>query len=83
MTNKVRKHYEDLFAKNFESTKAIVESLPSVQNVSKFITNQQNADERAKWTFKDWQKKDPKGLQEMKDKDVDQYNALFKAQFPK
>ncbi len=83
MTNKVRKHYEDLFAKDFKSTKAIVESLPSVQTVSKFITNQQNADERAKWTFKDWQKKDPKGLQEMKDKDVDQYNALFKAQFPK
>ncbi len=83
MTNQVRKHYEGLFAKDFESTKAIVESLPSVQNVSKFITNQQNADERAKWTFKDWQKNDPKGLQAMKVEDNERYKALFNAAYSK
>jgi ATP-dependent Clp protease, protease subunit len=34
-------------------------------------------DERSSWTYMEWQKKDMKGLLEMKDKDLTRYNQLF------
>lgn len=82
MTAAMREHYENLFEKDYETTKTIVENLPSVQNLSK-LTKGGGAEDRREWTFKDWQKKDPKGLKAMKKDHPESYKSLFKAQYGK
>ena len=82
LTAVMREHYENLFSKDFESTKMIVENLPSVQNLSN-LTRSKGGEDRRDWTFKDWQKKDSKGLTAMKKDHPDSYKSLFKAQYDK
>lgn len=82
MTAEMRTHYEALFEKDFGTTKAIVESLPSIQTLGK-LTNQDLPEDRKDWTFKDWQKKDSKGLGEMKKNNIENFKALYKAEFSK
>ncbi|MBL4828462.1 MAG: ATP-dependent Clp protease proteolytic subunit [Aliivibrio sp.] len=82
LTAKMREHYENLFSKDFESTKIIVENLPSVQNLSN-LTKGGGGEDRRGWTFKDWQKKDSKGLKNMKKDNPDSYKSLFKSQYDK
>jgi ATP-dependent protease ClpP protease subunit len=40
-------------------------------------------DERAEWTLRDWEKKDPKGLQAMYKNDIEKYNELFNKTYKK
>jgi hypothetical protein len=43
------------------------------------MSNPGQKDDRAAWTFKEWQKADMKGLLEMKAKDLPRYEKLFSA----
>jgi ATP-dependent protease ClpP protease subunit len=80
LTAEMREHYENLFEKDFESTKLIVTNLPSVQNLST-LTKGDGGEDRRGWSFKDWQKKDSKGLAAMKRDNVEAYKSLFKSQY--
>ena len=82
MTAEMRTHYEALYDKDPETTKAIVASLPSVQTLNN-LTNKDLPEDRKGWTFKDWQKKDSKGLAEMKKNSLESFKSLYKAAFDK
>lgn len=44
-------------------------------------TPEASAEDRSKWTFRDWSEKDPVGLEMMSDKDPVKFNNLVKNQF--
>ena len=82
MTAEMRTHYEALYDKDPETTKAIVASLPSVQTLSK-LNSKDLPENRKDWTFKDWSKKDSKGLGEMKKNNFESFKALYKSTYDK
>jgi ATP-dependent Clp endopeptidase proteolytic subunit ClpP len=82
MTAEMRTHYEALFDKDPETTKAIVASLPSIQTLNN-LTNKDLPEDRKGWTFKDWQKKDSKGLAEMKKNSLESFKSLYKPAYDK
>ncbi|WP_312399506.1 head maturation protease, ClpP-related [Chryseobacterium sp.] len=48
----------------------------------KEITNQHELlNGREKWTFNDWQEKDPKGLQKLQEEDNEEFEKLFNAEY--
>jgi ATP-dependent protease ClpP protease subunit len=71
----MRLTYERLAAKDFETTIALLISLqPNFSVIS---------EERRNWTFNDWQKKDGKGLQDLKDNHALEYKTLYRRSFRK
>lgn len=71
----------DLAVVNYEGTKKAINSIQPVK-LSKVIdtaNNQANPqDDRANWSYTDWAKKDPKGLQELEKKQPEVFNQLIK-----
>lgn len=68
--------YIKLAIADFESTKSLIESLSSYTSINDLISKGKN-NERDGWTFKDWQKKDPKGLALMRENDSNKYKELL------
>jgi ATP-dependent Clp endopeptidase proteolytic subunit ClpP len=75
--------YLKLAKADYDSTKAILDKMPSYKSIKDQLVNEPVDAEKAKRTFSDWQKKDPKGLAEMKVNDKSGFIALFKAEYGK
>jgi ATP-dependent protease ClpP protease subunit len=82
ITAKTRPHYENVLNKDFESGKAILEGLSSVPDITDHLDtgDGEGAEGREKWTFSDWQQKDPKGLAKMHEKEPKKFDKLFEAE---
>lgn len=65
-----------------DQAKALLDSIEKPQNLSDFPEQKPAAgNERKEWTFSDWSKRDPQGLEELKEKDKEYYSRLFKAEY--
>ena len=67
---------------NYEGTRKVLEAKPGKDGVQTFVTGMQSGkeagadDNRAKWTYLDWYKKDLKGLSSMEKNDPEKYQKL-------
>lgn len=79
ISNEQKESFKNLSKIDFESVKNILESLKPLNTNP--ITNQVNpivdASDRASWTIKDWDEKDPEGLQNIIDNDPAKFDALL------
>jgi len=78
------KQKESLIAKaeaDLEGFKSLIAAIPEVPaNIIAQLTAKGDAVEgREKWTIRDWEKKDSKGLQNMLDTNIENYKRLYKA----
>ena len=70
----------ELELKNEGTIDAIIEAVPSVSaNIEDGITGEAQGQDA--WTFEDWSKNDPKGLEAMKNTNPSRFNRLFTAQY--
>lgn len=73
-----------LLSTNFDSTKTIIDKLPSnkksINLIDNLIVNKVNND-RTEWTLSDWEKNDSKGLLELLKNNKSMYSDLFKKQY--
>ena len=81
ITADVKQKYVSLAEKDFDGTKAIIESLQVV--VKPEITQGVTSEGREKWTMEDWQEKDANGLAEMMVKNPEAFAKLEDAYFGK
>jgi len=73
-------HFRKLAESDFESTKALVDSMPAAQSLTDYATRGAGqGEDRSAWTFADWETKDPDGLGELRTADPERYLALVKA----
>ena len=73
--------YEKLATNDFESTKAILDAMPTVDKASAHFDHKQGAGERSKWTLEDYQEKDPEALKKMMAEDPQAFAKLEEAYF--
>ena len=87
ITEAQREVYTKLATNDFESTKTAIEAMAAPQSLDNFTGgaggNSPIAEDRKNWTFQDWQKKDGKGLQNLKEKHPEVYDNLRNTAFPK
>lgn len=77
-----RGYYEAMLVKDFDATKAHIEAMPEVTQLSTTTaTNTGAADSRANWTYADYQEKDPTALAELAETDNEAFEKLFKAHY--
>lgn len=57
------------------------QSFASMLGVASRGTGTSHSAQRAEWSFEEWQKKDPKGLDAMAKTDYETFNELYRAQF--
>ena len=81
ITEAMRESYTTLADLNYEHTEKILNGMKAYKPLH-MVHGQgtQQNDERAAWTFADWHKKDPKGLETMKVNDPENFKLLFKNQ---
>lgn len=84
ITEAQRETYTTLATANYDSTKTALEAMSTPQNLADFTNggNSPVSEERKTWTFQDWQKKDGKGLENLRDNHKEVYNALKEQAFP-
>lgn len=79
--------YMKLAKADFDSTKKVLDDIPAVVNLAVASTTAPGAEDkgedRSKWSFEDWTKKDSAGLQLMQTNDAERFNKLLNAQYPK
>lgn len=84
ITEDMRSHYTQLAEANYEATSAIIAKMQGYNSITAQLgQNAGTDDETAKWSFTDWQKKNPKGLAEMKEKNITAFKALYVKEFNK
>jgi len=83
ITADLKDSYTAMATANFDAAEKALNAMKAYNPVHGQLKagEAQQTDERVKWSFVDWQKNDPKGLAEMKEKEVDKFKALFKAQY--
>ena len=83
ITADLKETYTTMATANFEATEkalgAMTAYVPAYGQLKP--GNGAEKDARKEWSFTDWTKKDPKGLQEMKEKNLDTFKSLFKAEY--
>lgn len=82
-TAEVRDNYKKLLEADFESTKAVIEAMPSVEALSKQIntTGSTTVENRKDWTYQDYLDKDPEALNKMRTEDEPTFDALLNAHY--
>lgn len=78
-----RANFTALAEGNFDSAKAVIDSMPVKKNLSSIPTDSATDDKRKDWTFDDYSVKDPKALKEMKESDPDKFKELLDAKIKK
>lgn len=73
-----RKIYEDLADVNFELATKTFASLPAMQKLAGQEQHGSSTEDRSKWTFADWRKKDTAGLLKLKADKPDEYAEIIK-----
>jgi hypothetical protein len=87
ITGEQKEHFLNLFDKDFDSTKSILESLPKLPKLNDQTNTQKGSlDGDGKYegkTFTELRKENPKLLTELKEKDFEIFKDLYKAEFGK
>jgi ATP-dependent protease ClpP protease subunit len=79
-----RDYYKASFERDFDGTKKHLDAKQPVSQLSRETGGGSVAGEdRSKWTYADFQDKDPKALAEMAEKDEARFKALFKSHYGK
>lgn len=85
-------HFRTILELNYETGKALLESMPEIPKVSSMVASITDAAPKAGGsavltyqgkTFDEWSKNDPKVLVNLKANDIETFKALFKAQYGK
>lgn len=79
-----RAYYEKQLKGDFAETKAHIESLPKAAQLTKEVgsgTGGSASIDRSKWTYADFQEKDPAALQKLSEEDPDKFEELFNAHY--
>ena len=71
------------FASNMIGLASSTKEAKKIFNVSNIKDSNNPADGRESWSIRDWEKKDVKGLTEMKDSNPEMYDTLFNAFYKK
>jgi len=85
ITEDQRAAYNALFEKDYENTRAVLDSLKAYQPLTK-VPGVDDAVEgipeaRKDWSFTDWQRQDGKGLEKLKASNPEAYKILYKNSF--
>jgi len=85
ITAELKDSYTALATSNFDAAEKALNAMKAYNPVHNQINNGESAeaDKRAKWSYKDFMKNDPKGLEAMKANDFDKFKGLFKAEYGK
>jgi ATP-dependent Clp endopeptidase proteolytic subunit ClpP len=79
-----RETYTNLATGNFDATKKALDAMKGVIKVVDNLDSNQGEDPAKKdWTFEDYQRKDGKALQAMKEKNPAKFSALYEKQYGK
>jgi len=83
ITAEMKPTYEKLAQNDFDSAKAIIDSIAPYKPISGQLGNGETGipEDRKNWSFTDWQKKDGKGLLKLKAEQPELYNEYYKNQF--
>jgi len=83
ITADLKETYTTMATSNFEAAEKAINAMKVYTPVIGQLKpgEQKAADEKANWSFMDYQKKDPKALEKMKSENIDAFKALFKAQY--
>lgn len=78
--------YRKQYAADFEGTKAHVATIPKVEKLSDFASQNTTINvvgnvDKSKWTYAEWMEKDPKGLEAMAENEEVKFKALAKAHY--
>lgn len=77
-----RPSLEKLAKSDFASVEEIIKARPAMSKISSQINpDSSSTEDRSKWTYKDYQEKDPKSLQEMAKNDLAGFKKLFKEHY--
>ncbi len=85
ITEAQRPVYEALAKSDFTNAKAALDAIAPVKNLRDIPgggTETGIPENRKGWTFQDWQKKDGKGLQNLKETNKEAFDTLYKQAFP-
>lgn len=77
ITESEREQYENDAVANFEIVERILNKIPAVAQISAQLGTQ-GAEDRSKWTMKDWLEKDGEGLLKMRQENRTLYAKLYK-----
>lgn len=85
ITEKQREQYKKLADADLESIEAILKEMPAPQSLTSVLGGNTEGltEEQKKWSFKDWQRNDPKGLEQMRNENKEYFNELYKKAFGK
>lgn len=75
-----RQTFKAMLDNDFDNGKAVIEAIQAPQRMIDMI-NTQNQGERKDWTFSDYQRRDPRGLETLKAEAPDVFKALYKNEF--
>lgn len=78
-----REFWEKALATDFEGAKATLESMPGVTKLSAETKEEGNKEDRSKWTYADYQEKNPQALAALAKDDEPTFNKLFEAHYGK
>jgi len=79
-----KEHWVAMFKASPEAAKASLNAIAKVPDLSLIPGDKEGGTmERKDWTFKVWSKKDPKGLERMKAERLNEFVALYKAEYGK
>lgn len=84
ITAQQKEQYLTLAKAEFDTTKALLDSMPSAIVISDHmvpITNGKGDSKRKDWTWADWAEKDNAGLQAMATSDPQRYKALYENEY--
>ena len=77
-----KEHFEALAKKDYEATKALIDSMPAAPKISgQLDPDEDDADPRAKWTLQDYLDNDPQALDELAAKDPKRFEELNRAYY--
>lgn len=78
-------HFNKLAEADYDSTKAILDVMKPHKTISSQLRDEGEGQEdpRAKWTIREWEKNDPKGLLKMKQSEPEKYQVLYDAFYKK
>lgn len=62
---------------NFDTFKSLIEGFKVQVKLTDVIKEQELNNERKSWSFRDWEKQDPKGLAQMKENNITLFNKLY------
>ena len=78
ITESEKQHFAKLAAQDIETVKAILDARPAQKqtSLSAMVHTDTKTADRTSWSYLEWAKKDPKGLQKMRTEDPKEFERL-------